>query len=229
MSQLTQQIQYFEKPAPHFIIDNFLSTIMAKQFLEESVKYKDKFIPADVGNSDTKYFDDCPACKIQRNLNMLVKRRNDVLYLTHIEDLKNSILSTGISSAINDLSFKQFIETTPSMFPIINNTDSIEVILSRHGMCDFYGWHTDNTNDPILMKRRVITIIYYFNTEPQKFTGGELILAYPTIATQKIIEPKHNRAIIFLSHTVHCVNTVKLESDNFIDGRFAINYWVGFK
>jgi len=224
---LIQQIQYCEKPFPHFIIDNFLSTVMVKQFLDECIKHKDKFVGADVGSSENQYVDDCPACKIQRNINRLVKRKNDVLYLAHLKD--GLIFNTGIAAALNDNAFKELMSAAPSMFPIMNNTDSTELILSRHGMCDFYGWHSDNVNDPVLMKQRVITVIYYFNTLPQKFTGGELILAGKTIADQKVVEPKNNRCVIFPSQHTHCVSTVKLESEEFKDGRFAINYWVGFK
>ncbi len=226
---LNQQIQYSEVPVPHFIIDNFLSTNMVRAFLEFSVKNKEKFKPADVGNSTTQYFDDCDACIAQRKLNALVKRKNDVFYMTNHAGKHDSIIVDGIQKAIEDVSFKNLIKDAPSVFPIIDNCDNIEAILSRHGMCDFYGWHTDNGGGGILKKNRIITFIYYFNTQPQKFTGGELIIAGKTIADQKIIEPKNNRCVIFVSHNTHCVSTVKLESNDFIDGRFAVNYWVGFK
>ncbi len=229
MSEITQQIQYFEKPAPHFVIDNFLSTNMVNAFLEYSVKNKEKFKPADIGSSTIQYFDDCEACKIQRKLNELVKRKNDVFYITDHAGKNDSIIVDGIQSAIEDSTFRPLMQAAPSMFPIMNNCDKIEAILSRHGQCDFYGWHSDNASDALLMKNRIITIIYYFNSQPQKFTGGELILTGKNIQDQKIIEPKNNRCIIFLSQSTHCVSTVKLESNDFLDGRFAVNYWLGFK
>jgi len=229
MSQLAQQIQYFDDPAPHIIIDNFLSSKLSKEMLHIVEVNKTRFVDADIGGSNVTFFDNCPACTKIREFNRFVKRQNDILYMSHFKDLKDSLLVTGITNALRDQSFQDYISKTKSMFPIINNTDGIEAMCSRHGMCDFYGWHTDNAGDKVLLKRRVITLVYYFNTEPQKFTGGELIIAHPTIATQKIIEPKHNRAVIFLSQTLHCVNTVKLESDEFKDGRFAINYWIGFE
>lgn len=227
MSSLPQQLEYSEKPIPHLIIDNFLPSHTAKEMILEAVKLKDKFTPADIG-TDSQYVDDCEACKKIREINKMVKRKNDVLYLSH-DDKEPLIFETAIQKVISDASFQDLVSNLPSMFPIMNNCDSSEAILSRHGMCDFYGWHTDNGGSDLLMKRRIITIIYYFNIEPQKFTGGELILSYPDIRTVKTIQPKHNRAIIFPSQHTHCVNTVTLESEDFKDGRFAINYWVGFK
>jgi Rps23 Pro-64 3,4-dihydroxylase Tpa1-like proline 4-hydroxylase len=42
------------------------------------------------------------------------------------------------------------------------------------------------------------------------------------------VEPKHNRAIVFPSFMFHEVEKVEMRSDNWDDGRFSLNYWMGF-
>ncbi len=222
----TQSIKYYDKPAPHIIIDNFLSNKLANKFIEEATELKPKFEGAMVSGEDSM-FDDCPACQQQKKILRNVTRQNDVAYLENLDStfIKEALLEATVHSD----SFMETMRGMPSMFPIILNTDKTEQILSRYGTCDFYGWHYDNLGHKGLQKARVLTLIYYFNTEPQKFEGGELMISYPTIKDTKKIKPKHNRLLMFLSHTMHSVSSVKLNSPDFKDGRFSINFWVGFQ
>ena len=76
MSQLTQQIQYFDTPAPHLIIDNFLSNRLANEFLEEAVRLQPQYKPAEIGSSQA--IDGCEECQRILKINQLIKRKNDV-------------------------------------------------------------------------------------------------------------------------------------------------------
>ena len=155
--EVTQQIQYFDKPTPHLIIDNFLPTVMAQAFLDEAVSLnkQGKYKPAEIGNSPK--VDGCKECQKILEMNQLIKRKNDVVYLD-VPEYDNNLFKRGLTEATNDPSFKTFMGELPSMFPIINNCDHTECILSRHGMCDFYGWHKDN-DLAHLKKNRIITMI----------------------------------------------------------------------
>lgn len=222
-------IQFFEKPAPHFVIDNFLSRQAAKACLEEAVSLKDRYEPARVG-AQSHLFDDCEQCRKEVAYWEKIKRQNSVVYLDRqFENRRNeSMILRSLNEEVFSQEFKELMQNASSIFPIIFNVNHTESILSRYGKCDFYGWHTDNGQD-FLKDRRIITLVYYFNKEPHKFSGGELCLAYPTVREKKVIEPRHNRLVVFVSNTIHCVNAVDLEGLDFDEGRFSINMWLGFK
>ena len=92
-------------------------------------------------------------------------------------------------------------------------------------MSDFYGRHTDASRTS---PRRFITCVLHFNTEPQKYEGGELILAGDTIEDQLPYKPVHNTAIFFESSMcAHAVGETRHEGA-YKDSRFSINLWLGF-
>jgi Rps23 Pro-64 3,4-dihydroxylase Tpa1-like proline 4-hydroxylase len=65
------------------------------------------------------------------------------------------------------------------------------------------------------------------NRIPEQFTGGSLTLW--DSGDNVRVEPKHNRAVLFPSFTLHEVENVRLNNDNWEDGRFSLNYWMGFR
>jgi Rps23 Pro-64 3,4-dihydroxylase Tpa1-like proline 4-hydroxylase len=102
----------------------------------------------------------------------------------------------------------------------------METILSSYGKCDFYGWHKDVI--PAKPASRILTCVLHFNTEPQQYEGGELILSGKTIEDQLAYPPVHNTAIFFESNkVVHAVDETRHEGE-FKDSRFSINLWLGF-
>ena len=111
------------------------------------------------------------------------------------------------------------------IFDIINYSTWQEAVISRYGNCDFYNRHQDTRRDHITY--RLVTIVYYVNNEPGMFTGGSLLIWNGD--QHLTIQPKHNRAVVFPSFTMHQVESVRLDSDRWEDGRFSINYWIGFR
>jgi Rps23 Pro-64 3,4-dihydroxylase Tpa1-like proline 4-hydroxylase len=73
--------------------------------------------------------------------------------------------------------------------------------------------------------KRRLSWVYYLNSEPKRFTGGDLLLGDPA-TDRAVLEPKHGRIVVFSSETVHEVTTVRLVPDDFADARFSITGFI---
>lgn len=222
-----QKLNFFLTPTPHIIIDEFLSPRAARLCLEEAIKLKSHYKQAQItDDNDLLKDDDCEDCKMKRKINRNVVRDNKVIYLDlFYKESKKSVIINCLIQSINFPEFKQYLCSLPGLFPIITSLNSTESILSSYGKCDFYGWHTDPL--PNRENERILTLVYYFNKEPVKFKGGDLIITGNTVHDQKHIIPKHNRAVIFLSDKcVHAVDNVIFDGD-FEYSRFSVNFWLG--
>ncbi len=105
-----------------------------------------------------------------------------------------------------------------------------EIQLVAHGDGAFYHRHIDTfTGEAALDQRpqRMISGVYYFNSEPRGFSGGELRLYALAGEAPKFvdIESEHNSLVVFPSWVPHEVRPVSCPSGRFIDSRFAINCW----
>jgi hypothetical protein len=111
------------------------------------------------------------------------------------------------------------------IFDIINYSTWQEAVVSRYGDGDFYKKHQDTRFDHITY--RLVTMVYYVSKNGASFRGGALRLWEKEESLE--IEPRHNRAVLFPSFTLHGVETVRLETAVWDDARFSINYWMGFR
>ena len=84
--------------------------------------------------------------------------------------------------------------------------------------------HQDTRRDHITY--RIVTLVYYVNRVPERFSGGALVLWDKD--DRVALQPRHNRAVIFPSFTFHEVERTRLASEAWEDARFSINYWLGF-
>ncbi|MBD2437848.1 2OG-Fe(II) oxygenase [Nostoc sp. FACHB-110] len=108
----------------------------------------------------------------------------------------------------------------------------IESQLTAHNDGNFYKIHNDNGSPDTAT--RELTYVYYFNREPKRFSGGELVLYdseikngfYVKAESFKTIEPRNNSIVFFFSRYMHEVLPVKCPSQSFADSRFTINGWV---
>jgi Rps23 Pro-64 3,4-dihydroxylase Tpa1-like proline 4-hydroxylase len=73
--------------------------------------------------------------------------------------------------------------------------------------------------------KRRLSWVYYLNSEPRRFSGGELLLGSPG-TDRLVLEPEHGRVVVFSSETVHEVATVALDPDDFGDARFSITGFI---
>lgn len=115
------------------------------------------------------------------------------------------------------------------------NVGSVEVQLTAHNDGAFYRTHTDSCTAPTAT--RVLTYVYYLNHVPKTFQGGELVV-YDSFErddilhqaeSHQLVEPQHNRLVVFPSHYFHEVLPIRCPSRRFADSRFTINGWLRHK
>ena len=114
--------------------------------------------------------------------------------------------------------------------PITVGVVEAQVTASIDG--SFFGVHTDADRQKV--PKRYLTYVYYFNQQPKAFSGGELrvyddVLRNGKLArgeTFQVIEPLHNRLVLFWARTMHEVMPVRMPSGAFGDARFTVNGWV---
>lgn len=114
--------------------------------------------------------------------------------------------------------------------PIVVGQVEAQITASIDG--SFFGVHTDADHEKV--PKRYLTYVYYFNRSPKAFTGGELrvyddLLRNNKLAraeTFQVIEPLHNRIVLFWARVMHEVMPVRVSSGRFADARFTVNGWV---
>ena len=96
----------------------------------------------------------------------------------------------------------------------------------------FFGVHTDADRQKV--PKRYLTYVYYFNRPPKSFSGGDLRIYDDILRNNKlaraetfdVIEPLHNRMVLFWARTMHEVMPVRVPSREFADARFTVNGWI---
>jgi predicted 2-oxoglutarate/Fe(II)-dependent dioxygenase YbiX len=109
--------------------------------------------------------------------------------------------------------------------------ESIERQLTVHGDEDHFALHVDAAGPEVAARQ--VSAVYYFNREPQRFSGGELRL-FDTVERGGVIEPAetftevsptNNTLVVFGSRVPHEVRPVHVPGDAFEDRRFTIVCW----
>lgn len=99
----------------------------------------------------------------------------------------------------------------------------IDAQLTASGNGDFFKVHADTGR---LTPDRILSYVYYLNSTPKPFTGGELRLYEKgSDSAFKTIEPTNNSLVLFSSECFHEIRKVE-SSENFADSRFTVNGWV---
>ena len=154
--------------------------------------------------------------------------------LTHDTSIRKSL-------AIRDLGpFRdRFEESYRALLPRLIASLSVgrfilsTLVLELVAHCDgaFYRRHIDTFTGEDApgpgYRQRVISGVYYFHSQPKRFSGGELYL-YPLAADASefvAIQPEHNSLVVFPSWAAHEVRPVSCPSGQFADSRFAVNCW----
>jgi SM-20-related protein len=110
---------------------------------------------------------------------------------------------------------------------------SYEIELVAHGDGGFYQRHIDTFtggNRPGAGDR-IVSCVYYFQSQPKRFSGGQLRL-YPLStrvapAPEPIdVAPEHDTLVAFSSWMPHEVMPTMCPTQRFEDYRFSINCWV---
>lgn len=201
--------------SPILCIDDFLTEEDAERVLQECIDLKKIYMPARV-------FDGPNATKVDPKY-----RNNEVVYLDDVfrsAPERSDILSV-VKKKIWTEECKRLWHEGDYIFDIINYSTWQEAVISRYGSCGFYKKHQDTRRDHITY--RLVSLVYYINRVPERFTGGSLIFSQDDESV--VVQPKHNRAVVFPSFTFHEVEDVCMTSDKWEDGRFSLNYWMGFR
>lgn len=210
-------ISYRDMPIPHVLIDDFLPDKAAKKCLEEFISYEPYYIDAAVNECQC---DDCQESA------KICQRDNKIFYLDGKVKPNKSDIIKSVHHALFKTPLTNFLGELGGLFPIIQTCTTTESILSRYGKCDFYGVHTDQMSEK--PQTRLLTVVFYVNKENAKFTGGDLNLYDKKGASYISIKPRHNRCVIFESRMLHSVSSVGLNEESFDEGRFSLNFWLGF-
>jgi SM-20-related protein len=201
--------------SPLLYIDDFLSEEEAQRVLQECLDLKRIYMPARV-------FDGPSATKTDPKY-----RNNEVVYLDDVfrgAPERSEILSI-IKKKIWTDECRALWHEGYSIFDIINYSTWHEAVISRYGHSEFYKKHQDTRRDHITY--RLVTLVYYVNRTPEQFTGGSLTLWEDGESVK--VDPTHNRAVLFPSFMFHEVESVRMNSEKWEDGRFSLNYWMGFR
>jgi predicted 2-oxoglutarate/Fe(II)-dependent dioxygenase YbiX len=108
----------------------------------------------------------------------------------------------------------------------------IERQLTVHGDGDHFALHIDDAGPDVAARK--VSAVFYFNREPQGYSGGELRL-FDTVEVGGRIEPadtftdvvpKNNTLVVFGSDAPHEVRPVHVPGDAFEDRRFTVVCWV---
>lgn len=212
----------FNRDQQIIIIENAFEKNVNKKILDEMINNEKQFEPAKVGNNN----------ELENNI-----RKNLVCYYDTVYSNKRdeSVLLNTLNEAFGSAFLRQII-TSSCIFPLTEFlfTNYHETQVSRYGgNSDKYEWHLDSL---MSQKERMITMVYYAFNEPKKFTGGEICFSNSLTANQKIygkneelkIEPKNNMLVIFSSTKPHAVANTS-SPEEFKDGRFSVNCWIGIR
>ncbi|MFL0356109.1 2OG-Fe(II) oxygenase [Erythrobacter sp. GH1-10] len=121
----------------------------------------------------------------------------------------------------------QLLETTgvPEWSP-----KEMQIDLAIHRDGDFFRRHLDtlygeHRKDVV----RMVSAVYYVFREPKGFSGGELVITDPRGGAEEVIEPRHDRLVVFPSFLPHEVKPITVPGNAFADARFSVNCWLSRK
>lgn len=216
--------EFIYEPIPLIIIRDVFTKKENSEILTEAIKNKNTFKNAIIGNSIKDVNNIC------RSFRSNVSSFYDNIYQ---EDRTKSKLLKRLDKLFkSDDRFREIVGSSQYPISLFSNTTFHETQVSRYGDGgQYYKYHIDAFNDT----RRQVTVIYYFNEEPKKYKGGEILFTRSPIyngismdINEKPIKitPENNMMVIFGSHTPHTVLPTT-SPKAFNKGRFSVNCWIG--
>lgn len=188
----------------HYVqIDHFLTPEEQQRLLDYVLQQESAFVPTTTSTGDVDY------------------RRSMILY--SFPEF-SQLMVNRIQAILPDV----FRKLQLPSFPIAE----IEAQLTSHNDGNYYKIHNDSGSPDTAT--REFTYVYYFYREPKAFSGGELVIYdskiennfYVQADSYKLVEPRNNSIVFFLSRYLHEVLPVRCPTQSFADSRFTINGWV---
>ena len=145
--------------------------------------------------------------------------------------LRSSESFTGDWSEIRELFGEAIMAQRADILAAANAPDfeqdelDLQLVASRDG--GLFGLHSDTgTGDDRMDADRVVSSVYYMHRLPKAFSGGELVMHAIGGGETRVIEPVHDRLVVFPSFAPHEVARIIVPGDAFEDARFSINCWL---
>ena len=132
---------------------------------------------------------------------------------------RHSALISGCKAQTNLQEFKDQLLNYNTMFKSLFECNSRGHLLSYYESSDYYKPHRDSA---------FFTILNYFNVEPKKFIGGEIVLKSCNSSKEATIEPRNNRTVIILSSTMHEVKPIQLDKEFIGFGRYCNSAFLSY-
>jgi len=177
------------KVFPYLIVDNFYNKKEQKLIWEELEFHKDNFT-IDVGSENL-------GVALDKNNKPIAKLKRIYLDEIYTDNRQASNILNVYSKIISSNVKKAYRNTTPSWrtFEITNKDCSL---VSYYENQQDYKEHFDKFMHSCLI---------WFYKKPKRFNGGDLTFTQ----SNKTVECKHNRMILFPSYYLHSVDKVSME------------------
>ncbi len=196
--------------APIMIFDDFLDQQVLDDLLEYALQNQGHFCNANTNSVDPTYDSD---------------KRKTLVFRQFTKDRNRfeAFAKENYETLCDGLGLPAF------------EISKIELKITNHVDGSFFKTHCDN-NGAFEQAGRAITWLFYFGKHPSRFVGGELYIFDSDIQNQLYlshsftkIASKPNRIVAFPSHFWHAVAPLKLPSNLFVDGRFAVSSHISKK
>jgi SM-20-related protein len=200
---------------PVLCIDEFLDPAEAENVMQECLDLQRAYAPGRV-------FDGLTSTAIRPE-----HRNNEVLYIERVMGAapERSAVLAAMKRAIWTDEYRALWHQGYLIFDVINYSTHHECVISRCGDGQYFRKHQDIRRDHITY--RLVTIVYFIHRAPRSFSGGNLVIWNGDDSLR--FTPEHNRAIVFPSFAMHEVEPTHMQSPEWNEGRFSINYWIGFE
>jgi hypothetical protein len=150
----------------------------------------------------------------------LLSSKHGVFLENVFRDWRHSALISSSMKQTNCKQFKDGLLKNNTMFKSLFECNVRSHLLSYYENSNYYKPHTDAF---------FFTILNYFNVEPKKFIGGEIVLKSCISDKEATIEPMNNRTVVILSSTVHEVKEIKLDKSFNGLGRYCNSAFLTYK
>lgn len=193
---LSNHISLEKRPCPHIVVDNFVNDITLDYIKQEIKSLKSGFSFEGYNNKKTLR-------------DSIDPRYCETQFIRDPRSVINYIFQGQFWHNLED----SFIEIGDYAFRHSLYTRQGPILLSAYKNHEFYGEHIDIDMDSII----TAILMVRFSDE---FKGGDFYL------DEKKIQFKNKRLIVFPSCAPHKVGKVRLNSDEYLDQRFTLQYFV---
>jgi hypothetical protein len=145
----------------------------------------------------------------------LAAKKSGVFLETVFQNWQHSALIKYPMDNFTKPEVRKKIEGFNSLYRIMYACDSRTHLISYYENAGYYEGHADIT---------VFTVLNWFNTDPKKFTGGDITLFSSNSDKRAKVDFKNNRVILIPGCCVHEVSEIKSEINDQTfngDGRYC--------